>query len=162
LSQVADAYRGIAELAEPLHSRHAGGKLPLTILNGTAAYLEGVEDSSIDIICMDPPYYNNVQYAELSDYFYVWQSRTLKALYPEQFASRLTNKSEEAVANPFRAKDGQELEKAEAERLAQDQYHSMMADIFRECGRVLRDDGRMTLMFTHKEQAAWTALTRAL
>ena len=40
-------------------------------------------DASVDLVCMDPPYYNNVQYAELSDFFYVWQRRTLRDLYPD-------------------------------------------------------------------------------
>ena len=53
---------------------------------------------------MDPPYYDNVQYGELSDYFYVWQKRTLSDLYPELFTRRLVDKSVEAVANP--ARDG--------------------------------------------------------
>ncbi len=57
------------------------------------------------------------------------------------------------MANPARD-GGAELAKAEYERL--------MAEIFRECRRVLRDDGLMTLMFTHKSQDAWETLTRSL
>jgi len=102
---------------------------------------------------MDPPYYNNVQYAELSDYFYVWQKRTLKDLYPDYFANRLTNKQDEAVANPDR--DG-------GSKKAQKAYERMMGEIFSECKRVLKDDGLMTLMFTHKSQEAWEALTLSL
>jgi adenine-specific DNA methylase len=102
---------------------------------------------------MDPPYYNNVQYAELSDYFYVWDKRALHDLYPDLFTRRLTNKQDEAVANP--ARDGTD-EKADA------RYEELMAEIFAECRRVLKDDGRMMLMFTHKSQQAWEALTTAV
>jgi len=112
-----------------------------------------IQDASVDLICMDPPYYNNVQYAELSDYFYVWQRRTLNDLYPGYFTRRLTNKQEEAVANPDR--DGGA---AGAKR----NYERMMSDIFQECRRVIKDDGIMTVMFTHKSQDAWEALTRSL
>jgi len=102
---------------------------------------------------MDPPYYDNVMYAELSDFYYVWQRRTLRDLYPDVFNRRLTNKEDEAVANHVR--DG-------SRTAAKDTYQSMMRDIFSECRRVLNDDGLMTLMFTHKSQDAWEALTRAI
>jgi adenine-specific DNA methylase len=95
--QVADAYRGIYRLIDPRTVR------PALVLNGSAANMD-IADQSVDIICVDPPYYNNVQYAELSDYFYVWQKRTLRELYPDVFSRRLTNKNDEAVANP--ARDG--------------------------------------------------------
>jgi putative DNA methylase len=152
LSQVIDAYKGLAELLEPLRRRLDGAPPPVTILNGTAANLD-VGDNSVDLICIDPPYYNNVQYAELSDYFYVWQRRTLGDLYPDLFHRRLTNKLDEAVANP--ARDGSTAKASEA-------YENLMGEIFAECARVLKDDGIMTVMFTHKTPEAWEAITTSL
>lgn len=124
----------------------------LKVLNGSAANLE-IDDKTVDIICIDPPYYNNVQYAELSDFFYVWEKRIFNDIYPEWFGRRLTNKSDEAVANPVR--DGGTKE-------ADTVYESRMSEIFGECRRVLKDDGIMTVMFTHKTQEAWQTLTMAL
>ena len=49
---------------------------------------------------MDPPYYDNVMYAELSDFFYVWLKRTAGHVFPELFRRQLTDKDNEAVANP--------------------------------------------------------------
>lgn len=152
LSQVVDAYNGIAELVRPVFEA-TNGQPPVTIINGSAASMTTVADGSVDLLALDPPYYNNVQYAELSDYFYVWQKRTLANLYPANFTRRMTNKSDEAVANPMR--DGS----AAAASLA---YERLMTDIFRDCRRVLRDDGLMTMMFTHKQQEAWETLTRSL
>ncbi|MBF7084130.1 DUF1156 domain-containing protein [Desulfallas sp. Bu1-1] len=152
LSQVLDAYAGIAKLLEPLHEKLAGAAPPVTVRCGTAAHT-GLPDQSVDLVCLDPPYYNNVQYAELSDYFYVWQRRTLRDLYPKLFRRNLTNKSDEAVANP--ARDGSAAGAASA-------YERLMGEIFAECSRVLKDDGIMTIMFTHKTQEAWEALTRSL
>ncbi len=150
LSQILDAYQGIAKLVEPLREK----RIPnLRVLNNTAANLGAVDDESVDLVCMDPPYYNNVQYSELSDYFYVWMRRTLKDLYPDSFTRRLTNKTDEAVANP--ARDG-------TAKKAKDVYQTMMGEIFGECRRVLKDDGIFTLMFTHKSQEAWETLTRSL
>ncbi len=152
LSQVVDAYKGLAELTAPTFNA-TGGQPPVTIINGTAGHLTDIENASIDLVCMDPPYYNNVQYAELSDYFYVWQRRTLRDLYPGLFGRRLTDKKSEAVANP--ARDG-------STAAAKDAYERRMGEIFRECRRVLKDNGIFTLMFTHKTQDAWETLTRSL
>jgi adenine-specific DNA methylase len=153
LSQVLDAYAGIAELLAPLHEKLRGSPPPVDIHCGTAANMDYLPDKSVDLVCMDPPYYNNVQYAELSDYFYVWQKRTLGDLYPDLFRRRLTNKTDEAVANP--ARDGS------TSRAAQE-YERLMGEIFAECRRVLKDDGILTIMFTHKAHEAWEALMRSL
>ena len=112
-----------------------------------------VGSGSVDLVCFDPPYYDNVQYGELSDFYYVWQKRGLRDVYPELFSRRYVNKKEEAVANP--ARDGSAKEAKAA-------YERMMGEIFAECRRVLSDDGVMTLMFTHKKQEAWETLTRSL
>lgn len=145
-SQVIDAYLGICDLIYNSNAK------PAQVINGSAANIN-IPDSSVDVICVDPPYYNNVQYAELSDYFYVWQKRTFEKLYPEVFSRRLTNKRDEAVANPVR--DGSVQE-------ANDAYEQRMSEIFAECRRVIKDDGILTMMFTHKTQEAWETLTRAL
>ena len=106
---------------------------------------------------MDPPYYDNVMYAELSDFFYVWLKRTAGHVFPELFRRQLTDKENEAVANPakFRGVKG-------ARALAGQDYQERMAAIFAECRRVLKPDGIMTLMFTHKATGAWDALTKGL
>ena len=106
---------------------------------------------------MDPPYYDNVMYAELSDFFYVWLKRTAGHVFPELFRRLLTDKENEAVANPakFRGEKG-------ARALAGQDYQERMAAIFAECRRVLKPDGIMTLMFTHKATGAWDALTKGL
>ena len=54
---------------------------------------------------MDPPYYDNVMYAELSDFFYVWLKRTAGHVFPELFTRTLTDKENEAVANPAKFHD---------------------------------------------------------
>ena len=119
--------------------------------------LDHVPDASIDCVVMDPPYYDNVMYAELSDFFYVWLKRTAGYVYPETFRRQLTDKENEAVANAakFKDQDG-------AKVLAGRDYQQRMAAIFAEMRRVLKTDGIMTLMFTHKATGAWDALTKGL
>ena len=130
---------------------------PITITCKPGDSLDHIEDGSIDAVVMDPPYYDNVMYAELSDFFYVWLKRTAGHVFPELFRSHLTDKDNEAVANQARFR-GQKGAKALAGR----DYQERMASIFAECRRVLRPDGIMTLMFTHKATGAWDALTKGL
>jgi adenine-specific DNA methylase len=66
------------------------------VLQGTATKLPW-PDNYFDAVLTDPPYYDNVPYSDLSDFFYVWLKRTLGDLYPELFATPLTPKSEEIV-----------------------------------------------------------------
>ena len=54
------------------------------------------------VVATDPPYYDNVPYADISDFFYVWQRRTLREVWPDLFRRVLTPKSEELVAFPER------------------------------------------------------------
>ncbi len=119
--------------------------------------LSHLSDASIEAIVIDPPYYDNVMYAELSDFFYVWLKRTAGYVYPEFFTRQLTDKENEAVANPAKFQ-GQKGAKA----LAAKDYQERMAAIFTECRRLLKDDAILTLMFTHKAQGAWDALATGL
>ena len=54
------------------------------------------------VVSTDPPYYDNIGYADLSDFFYVWLRRTLKPVFPELFATLAVPKAEELVATPYR------------------------------------------------------------
>jgi adenine-specific DNA methylase len=130
---------------------------PVTITCKPGDALDHIEDASIDVVVMDPPYYDNVMYAELSDFFYVWLKRTAGYVYPEFFTRPLTDKENEAVANPAKFKG----EKG-AKNLAYLDYRERMAAIFAECRRTLKPDGVMTLMFTHKATGAWDALAKGL
>ncbi|MFB6245474.1 MAG: DUF1156 domain-containing protein [Candidatus Nanohaloarchaea archaeon] len=120
-----------------------------------------LDSGEVDAVVMDPPYYDNVMYAELSDFFYVWLEKYLGGVYPEFFESQLTDKEDEAVANPSKFDDVASDEKSSTE-LAKEDYESKMTDIFDEMYRVLQDDGVFTLMFTHKKTEAWDTLTKAL
>ena len=119
--------------------------------------LPHLADASIDAVVMDPPYYDNVMYSELSDYFYVWLKRTAGDVFPALFTRALTDKQNEAVANPAKFHD-----QAGARKLASRDYQERMAAIFAESRRVLAPEGLMTLMFTHKATGAWDALTTGL
>jgi adenine-specific DNA methylase len=163
LEQVVDAYAGMARLAESANLPLFSGNGPrvvdrLTVENRNAASLPSIPSGSVHLVCVDPPYYDNVMYAELSNFFYVWQKRTIGHLYPEWFKTELVEPDEEAVANParFAALGGNK------KKLAEEDYQRKMAACFREMHRILRDDGVLTVMFTHKRVDAWDSLGSAL
>ncbi|MBP1626440.1 MAG: hypothetical protein H6Q00_915 [Holophagaceae bacterium] len=58
--------------------------------------------SNAKVVSTDPPYYDNIAYADLSDFFYVWLRRTLKPIYPGLYATLAVPKAEELVASPYR------------------------------------------------------------
>jgi putative DNA methylase len=62
------------------------------------------------VISTDPPYYDNIGYADLADFFYVWLRRSLSPIWPDLFRRLTTPKSEELVAAPYRHKDKSEAE----------------------------------------------------
>ncbi len=59
--------------------------------------------SAPNVLSTDPPYYDNISYADLSDFFYVWLRRNLSNIWPNECATVLTPKAEELIANPYRA-----------------------------------------------------------
>ena len=136
---------------------------PPEITRGSADFIPGLDDASVDLVVMDPPYYDNVMYAELADFFYVWLKRTAGLLFPEQFSDYLTDKDREAVANVAKFKDFSKVSKSGgAKKRATRDYQERMQAIFAECRRVLKKDGLMVLMFTHKATGAWDALSMGL
>jgi adenine-specific DNA methylase len=152
LDSMVEVYEELKELAG-----HASA--PIEVYQEDAANLP-LDDGEIEVIVLDPPYYDNVMYAELSDYFYVWLRRYLGDVYPDFFRQELTEKNEEAVANVSKF-DDIAGDKSKSE-LAKNDYESKMSDIFGELSRVLDDEGVFTLMFTHKKTEAWDTLTKAL
>jgi len=127
--------------------------LPATVMRGSATALPW-PDAMFDTIITDPPYYDNVPYADISDFFYVWLKRTIGHLYPEHFATELTPKKQEAVADAVR--HGGSKEKARAA------YEEMMAKAFAEAHRVLKPGGQMTVVYAHKTTLGWSTLVDAL
>lgn len=81
---------------------------------GIAKQFDAQSDNGLRsiMISTDPPYYDNIDYADLSDYFYVWMRYALKDTYPKLFRTMLVPKSEELVATPYRFDGNKEAAKA--------------------------------------------------
>ncbi|MFX0013109.1 MAG: DUF1156 domain-containing protein [Promethearchaeota archaeon] len=107
-----------------------------------------VPDNSVNLVVTDPPYYDNVQYSELSDFYYVWLRLGLKDHYP-WFSSTLTPKKEEIVKNIKIGKKSSD-------------YQQGLKEVFSEISRVLKTDGLLIFSFHHKELQAWTSIIQSL
>lgn len=110
-------------------------------------------DNYFDAVFTDPPYYDNVNYAELSDFFYVWLKRSIGDLYPELFITPLTPKTKEIISNPVRHGN---------EKKAKEFFETMLKKAFQEIYRVLKPNGIATIVYTHKSTSGWETLINSL
>ncbi|MFB6185622.1 MAG: DUF1156 domain-containing protein, partial [Halobacteriaceae archaeon] len=153
LGNVLKAYDDLVDMS-------SDSEAPVSIYQGDAADLP-LESASLEAAVVDPPYYDNVMYSELSDFFYVWMKRYLGDVYPDFFKNQLTEKDEEAVAKEHKF-EGVASDESTKGQLAKEDYERKMTEIFDEIHRVLDGEGIFTLMFTHKKTEAWDTLTKAL
>jgi putative DNA methylase len=111
-------------------------------------------DNYFDAVISDPPYYDNVSYSNLSDYFYVWLKRSIGFLYPDHSSTLLTPKKNEAIAAFYRHNGRRED--------ARSFYEKMMSQAFSEAARTLKTNGLLTIVYAHKTTLGWTTLVEAL
>jgi adenine-specific DNA methylase len=127
---------------------------PAQVQQGTATRLP-YPDASLDTVITDPPYYNAVPYADLSDFFYVWLKQSVGFLYPDLFRTPLTPKSAEIV----------EMAGWDPRRYAHKDkafYEQQMTAAFAEAERALCPNGVFVVVFAHKSLAAWETLLQSL
>jgi adenine-specific DNA methylase len=135
------------------HCAQADGQPGITH-KGTVTRLS-YPDAFFDSVVTDPPYYNAVPYADLSDFFYVWLKRSVGDLYPDLFRSPLAPKSAEIV-------EMKSWDSARYGHKDEDFYQSEMTRAFREIHRILTPQGRCAVMFAHKTTSAWETLIVSL
>lgn len=137
-------------------------------LSGTPAKLRRANamalpfrDASVDAVICDPPYYDMIEYADASDYFYVWLRRALIGAQPDLFeheigttvSPNLQNKDDEIIVRRFY--NG-------GVRHDRSFYEHSLSRAFQEARRVLREDGHLVVVFGHSDPEAWKRLLGAL
>jgi len=105
-----------------------------------------------DAVFTDPPYYDNIPYSYLSDFFYVWLKRIIGDLYPDLFATPLTPKSKEIVAYTINR----------SWKEAKEFFEKNLKKAFQEIYRVLKPGGVATIVYTHKSTSGWETLINSL
>ncbi len=109
-------------------------------------------ENHFDAVFTDPPYYDNVPYSYLSDFFYVWLKRALGDLYPELFSTPLTPKSKEIVA--YSHQGGFESGKK--------YFEEMLKKSFQEIYRILKPNGVAVIVYAYKTTEGWEVLINSL
>ncbi len=95
------------------------------------------------LVSTDPPYYDNIGYADLSDFFYVWLRRSLSTIYPDLFSTVLVPKAQELVATPFRFDGSKEK--------AQHFFEEGLAKAFVQMRAAQQPDYPLTLFYAFKQ-----------
>ena len=117
-----------------------------SISNGFAHQISAAKQNyNCFVISSDPPYYDNIGYSDLSDYFYVWLRRCLQDIHPDVVGTMLTPKADELVANPYRhdGKDG-------AKQFFIDGFNF----VFHRIRQGVTTDAPMTVYYAYKQQDA--------
>lgn len=114
----------------------------------TAEDLSFIPDNSVDVVITDPPYFDNIQYSELADFFYVWLRLGLKNLYP-WFTPEFSSRPNEIVQNE---RIGKTIEF----------FSAGLSKVFKECHRVLKDNGLLIFTFHHNKLWAWESIGKTL
>jgi len=120
----------------------------------TSATNVPVDDETYDAVITDPPYYDNISYADLSDFFYVWLKRSIGPLFPEHLQGDLTPKRREMIVAPYRHEGGKDAARAF--------YEDEMEEAFREAHRVLKPGAPLVCVYAHKTTLGWASLVEAL
>jgi putative DNA methylase len=143
------------QIVRPLDelSRFISTDLPAPHATQTSATTLPYPDNFFDAVITDPPYYDNVPYSHLSDFFYVWLKRSVGDLFPELFTTPLTPKKQEAVAYSH-GEGGFE----EGKRL----FEETLTQAFCEMYRVLKPEGIAVIVYAHKSTEGWETVINAL
>ena len=120
-------------------------RLPAQYSTGIASQHDAQTDNGIRnvLVSTDPPYYDNIGYADLSDFFYIWMRRSLRSIYPELFSTMLVPKAEELIATPYR--HGGSTEKAKV------YFENGMLTACRKIYQYARDDIPVSIYYAYKQ-----------
>ena len=97
------------------------------------------------VLSTDPPYYDNIGYADLSDFFYIWLRRALRGVYPDLFSTLLVPKADELIASPYRHG---------SQAAAKAHFEGGMAQAFGNIRRFAHPDYPLTVYYAFKQQEA--------
>jgi len=126
---------------------------PATVQRGDAQSLQ-YPDEFFDAVIVDPPYYDAIQYGDLSDFFYVWLKRSIGHLHPGVFGTPLTPKQQEIIES--------RADKKSPEYISHEEFERRLQRALCEMARVVKRDGMVAIVFAHTDVEAWERLLRAL
>lgn len=125
--------------------------LSLATQGGAARQFDAQSDNGMRgiLVSTDPPYYDNIGYADLSDFFYVWLRQSLRNTYPKLFSTMLVPKHEELVATPYREDRGKDG--------AREFFEEGMFSTFKQVNKYAREDVPVTIYYAFKQSETETS-----
>lgn len=123
-----------------------------SFLNASSGEKNQFESNEIDAVVTDPPYYDAIPYADLSDFFYVWLKRTLGNIYELNFATPQTPKTEECTAIKYHHDN--------SDKLARQHFDNKLLQIFDAIE--YQTNGLVSIMFAHQSTEAWETLCNSV
>lgn len=136
------------------------GEIPPSILNSSATETINGE---MDVIITDPPYYDAIPYSDIMDFFYVWLRRALWEIETTEnavFQGRLSPKWDHATGDGELIDDASRFDGDGAK--SKQAYENGMFRAFLRCHEALRTNGRLVIVFAHKQPDAWETLVSAI
>lgn len=127
-------------------------QIPAKVYNASSGEKNQFAKNELDVVVTDPPYYDAIAYADLSDFFYVWLKRTVADIYPLTFATPQTPKTEECTALKHHHEN-------DAER-AFYHFENKLLEIFDAIEHQTKD--LVSIMFAHQSTEAWTTLCNSI
>lgn len=137
----------IYSINHPLNAKLVDSFKDFTSKNGTYISLgdsscTDIEDKTIDLVLTDPPFFDNVHYSELADFFFVWIKKTIKnPMFQKLSTTRMLNEVQDSNSESFSKK---------------------LKDVFSECYRVLKDNGLLIFTYHHSRIDGWISVYRAI
>lgn len=132
---------------------HNGLRAPARILNRSSTNLAPVKSGSVNLVLTDPPYFDNLSYSELSDFYHVW----LRKLLGDDYAGH--NRPHTPIGG---ALFGGKRRGMKRRWDPKKRYIFTLSRVFKECRRVVRADGALVFTFHHKSPDAWEGLGTAI
>ena len=136
---------------ETISNAHTVQTPSCVILRQSASHPINIE---AEAVITDPPYYDAIPYADLSDFFYVWLRRMVGNQFSDILSEPLTPKISELVQHIGRFGKN----RAEAKKF----YEKGVSESFQSAYQILSNDGRMVVVFAHKDPEAWETLVKAM
>jgi len=125
--------------------KQLNSSVPSHVMQVDASNLSGLtlDYTSDVVVSTDPPYYDNVGYADLADFFYIWLRRSVGTLYPSLFSTLLSPKVGELVADPFRAGNDQDK--------ANHVFQQGFENVFERLRKIAHSDYPLTVFYAFKQ-----------
>jgi putative DNA methylase len=133
-----ESFSGQVEATWPVQGNFKGRGIYLSCGSSDETQLP---DKCIDFVVTDPPFFDNVHYSELADFFFAWQS-----LYPRGFINGM----------------GTTRHVHEVQDIDADRFAAKLGAVFTECYRVLKDRGNLIFTYHHSRTEGWTSLIEAI